>query len=123
MSRKAEINIYALVVVILFGVVFVNVLRSEPSITGFTADTTPIPIHEPIPDELREFCGKYFGDQHCDDTPENCGVYYEEGVSLSGCNECQIIGKEQGDDYTECPPGSQDSNCKPGFDFCGIVDD
>ena len=84
--------IFCLIILSVLGLIFKPGKNSADSITGF----------EVLDSKLKYSCNSYFGDVICDDSPLDCSVNYEKGVSIDVCNECQT-----------------EKNGKRGFDTCG----
>lgn len=81
-KKNRENNVFFYVLFLAFGMTVLYAFSVLPRTTGFATSEPP------------EACKSYFGDEYCDDSPEDCGVFYDaRGVkSLDACNECQTGG-------------------------------
>ena len=94
-----------------------DIATACPKIYSEATGTTEETSYE-TPEDYQDKCKQYYGDDICDDSPEDCFDEYQKGTSLEKCDECQTGGYD-------CQPTSITSptptvgSCQG---YCGLED-
>ena len=111
MKFKFGLNLHTFLIVLLLavGLRVAGEYSNSTNIAGFA-----------VYENLEQTCKGYFGDKYCDDSPQDCGQYYQKGTSRDDCDECQTL-KDEKAGFGKCVKNAETPATLPSSDKSGVI--